>query len=139
LQDQPTFVLILHERHDKKTKSIPYSKQAFEKVSAGLFQHRSLALSIPRTSTAIFNSRRVEWAHNGSNEQSIGKSNSDTILHYHDYFAGKERKRKKKERNNGRKKINSSSLVIPGTVSPWLLSVKREIRQERYHQKIVQM
>ncbi|KAK9780387.1 hypothetical protein SCAR479_02502 [Seiridium cardinale] len=40
-------------------------------MSKKLFQHRSLALAMPRTSTAIFNSRRADWDFRGVKEPSI--------------------------------------------------------------------
>ncbi|KAI0376811.1 hypothetical protein F5Y04DRAFT_265548 [Hypomontagnella monticulosa] len=52
----------MHVRHGTKASSIPCSKTTLEVVSKKMYQHRSLALALPRTSTTIFNSKRVDWS-----------------------------------------------------------------------------
>ncbi|KAI0146754.1 hypothetical protein BJ166DRAFT_71144 [Pestalotiopsis sp. NC0098] len=71
LQDHSTFLLVIHERHDDMSDNIPYSKALFEESLSQLYQHRSLAWSLRRTSTAIFNSKNVEWECDESIEQSL--------------------------------------------------------------------
>lgn len=72
--DETILLVVMHVRQNGSTKSIPYSEATFKTVSEKTYQHRSMALSMPRTSTAIFNSRRASWKCGDSKEQSIGKS-----------------------------------------------------------------
>jgi hypothetical protein len=51
-----------------------------------MYQHRSLALAMPRTSTAVFNSRHAKWMVMNTKEQSIGKVYSSSV---NDIPAGK--------------------------------------------------
>lgn len=79
--DQPTFYLIIHERRknpepslpdsEETSKTLPYSKETFKALSEKLYQHRSLAWSMQRTSTSIFNSRRTNWNVDKPKEQAI--------------------------------------------------------------------
>jgi hypothetical protein len=83
-------MLVMHVRYGGAANAIPYSKETFEKVSLKMFQHRSMALIMPRFSTAIFNSKRASWKHQDSAEQSIGKTYnyiySDIICILSQYF-----------------------------------------------------
>lgn len=66
----------MHERRKGDTEgpaeALPYSKEMFETAAAKLYQHRSLAWNMKRTSTVIFNSKEANWTVNGSKERSIG-------------------------------------------------------------------
>jgi hypothetical protein len=61
-------------RQDGKANSIPYSEDTFKTASKKMYQHRSMALAMPRTSTAIFNGKRVEWKYENSKEKALGKA-----------------------------------------------------------------
>ncbi|KAI2636516.1 hypothetical protein GGS26DRAFT_589124 [Hypomontagnella submonticulosa] len=72
LQDEkPILLFVMHVRNGRKASTLPYSKATFESVSKKIYQHRSLALAMPRTSTAIFNGKRVDWKCGDSKERSI--------------------------------------------------------------------
>ncbi|KAK8863010.1 hypothetical protein PGQ11_009245 [Apiospora arundinis] len=67
----PTVLLAMHKRlPEEKATAIPYGKKALQNACERLFQHRSLALTMPRTSHAVFSRHSVEW----SDQRSLGPS-----------------------------------------------------------------
>lgn len=69
----PSLFVVLHLRHpEQKATSVPYSQQTFKHSCAVLFQHRSLAYTIRRISTAVFSHRPVAWE-TGEQSSSTGK------------------------------------------------------------------
>lgn len=78
-EGKPVLLLAMHVRQDGTANSIPYSEATFKSMSRKMYQHRSLALAMPRTSTVIFNSKHADWECTDSEEQSIVYScRSDT-------------------------------------------------------------
>lgn len=51
---------------------LPYGEETFQKACKKLFQHRTVTHTLPRDSTAVFNSRSVYWG-SGSPGKSMGK------------------------------------------------------------------
>ncbi|CAN8103076.1 unnamed protein product [Discula destructiva] len=69
----PTLILAMHRRLEGNgmgPTDLPYGKAMFKNVCQGLFQHRSVNHALPRKSTAIIDSRPVDWGP-GSPRQSI--------------------------------------------------------------------
>ncbi|KAI8629015.1 hypothetical protein F5Y19DRAFT_435969 [Xylariaceae sp. FL1651] len=60
--EKPAVVLVMHQRldgEDAKATSLPYRQETFDTACEHLFQHRSVADALRRTSPAIFTSRMV--------------------------------------------------------------------------------
>ncbi|KAK2050083.1 hypothetical protein LZ31DRAFT_548868 [Colletotrichum somersetense] len=79
-QHPSTLILVMHTRLDSthlgdvessNALALPYNKETFQIANERLFQHRSLAFAVNRTSTAVFNHRQVIWEENSSEGASI--------------------------------------------------------------------
>ncbi|KAI0542766.1 hypothetical protein GGR58DRAFT_496876 [Xylaria digitata] len=60
--DEPAVVLVMHQRLDLGSRAatlLPYGEEIFKTAHEKLFQHRSIADTVRRVSTAIFTCRKV--------------------------------------------------------------------------------
>ncbi|KAK7978225.1 hypothetical protein PG988_005715 [Apiospora saccharicola] len=77
----PTILLAMHTRlPNRVASSVPYGKEALKDACKGLLQHKSLSLTMPRKSHAVFNTRPVVWSdHKSFGPSIVYNCRSDTI------------------------------------------------------------